>query len=114
FEAASFHPDFILWLLDGKRQHIVFVDPKGLRNLGITDPKIQFYKTIKETEKRLGDPSVSLDSFLVSRTSFAQMTLLWSTEGESMTKENLEQRHILFQDEQDCIEKVFRRLGFFP
>ena len=50
FEAGNFHPDFILWLLVGGRQHIVFVDPKGIRNLGPTDPKIQFYETIKEIE----------------------------------------------------------------
>ena len=50
FEAGNFHPDFILWLLVAGRQHVVFVDPKGIRNLGPTDPKIQFYETIKEIE----------------------------------------------------------------
>jgi hypothetical protein len=34
-------------IADGK-QYISFVDPKGIRNLGLTDPKIQFYETIKE------------------------------------------------------------------
>ena len=34
FEAGNFHPDFILWLLAGGQQHVIFVDPKGIRNLG--------------------------------------------------------------------------------
>jgi hypothetical protein len=41
FEAGNFHPDFILWLLIVGQQHVIFVDPKGIRNLGPTDPKIQ-------------------------------------------------------------------------
>jgi hypothetical protein len=36
FEAGNFHPDFILWLLVGGQQHVIFVDPKGIRNLGPT------------------------------------------------------------------------------
>src|SRR5208283_4350032 len=34
FEAGNFHPDFIVWLLTEDRQHVVFVDPKGIRNIG--------------------------------------------------------------------------------
>ncbi len=53
FEAGNFYPDFILWLLEGGRQYVSFVDPKGLRNLeGAEDPKIQFYQTIKDLEAR--------------------------------------------------------------
>jgi hypothetical protein len=33
------------------------VDPKGIRNLGPTDPKIKFHESIKEIEQRLGDPA---------------------------------------------------------
>lgn len=32
FEAGNFHPDFILWLLIGNQQHVIFVDPKGIRS----------------------------------------------------------------------------------
>jgi hypothetical protein len=59
FEAGNFHPDFIIWLLSETGQHIVFVDPKGIRNIGATDPKIQFYETIKEIEQRMGQEIVS-------------------------------------------------------
>lgn len=94
FEAGNFHPDFILWLLVGGKQYIVFVDPKGIRNLGVQDPKIGFYKTVKEIENRLSDTKVRLESFIVSNTSSRTMEMLWS-----MKKAELAERHILFQIE---------------
>jgi hypothetical protein len=94
FEAGNFHPDFILWLLAGGKQHVIFVDPKGIRNLGPTDPKIQFHETIKEIEQRLGDPAVLLQSFIVSNTSSATMRMLWN-----MEKSEMQKRHVLFQEE---------------
>ena len=63
FEAGNFHPDFIVWLLTESEQHIAFVDPKGIRNLGATDPKIQFYETVKEIEQRLADPKFLEEDF---------------------------------------------------
>jgi hypothetical protein len=44
FEAGNFHPDFILWLLAGGQQRVIFVDPKGIRNTGSTDPKFSSTK----------------------------------------------------------------------
>ena len=95
FEAGNFYPDFILWLLVGDKQYVSFVDPKGLRQLddGSSNPKVQFYKTIKEIETRLGDPAVVLNSFIVSPTPFQQIPM-W---GEGMTKEELHKCHVLFQ-----------------
>jgi hypothetical protein len=94
FEAGNFHPDFILWLLIGNQQRVLFVDPKGIRNLGPTDPKIQFFQTVKEIEQRLGDPNVRLESFIVSNTPSHTMKRLWS-----MPKTEMQSKHILFQEE---------------
>ncbi len=94
FEAGNFHPDFILWLLSGAQQQVIFVDPKGIRNLGPNDPKIQFHETIKEIEERLGDPAVRLQSFIVSNTPSATMRLLWD-----MEKSAMQSRHVVFQEE---------------
>jgi hypothetical protein len=94
FEAGNFHPDFILWQLAGERQHIAFVDPKGIRNIGLTDPKIGFHETVKEIEQRLGDPSVALDSFIVSNTPSHVMRKQWGIDKPEMAR-----RHIVFQDE---------------
>lgn len=94
FEAGNFHPDFILWLLADGMQHVIFVDPKGIRNLGPSDPKIQFHESIREIEQRLGDAHVHLQSFIVSNTHSHTMTMLWN-----MEKSEMQRRHILFQEE---------------
>lgn len=96
FEAGNFYPDFILWLVIGKEQRIVFVDPKGIRNLeGLSDPKIQFHQKIKDLEIRLNDPTVKLYSFILSNTPYAQVS--WWERG--IKKEDLEVNHVLFQVE---------------
>lgn len=94
FEAGNFHPDFILWLVAEGRQHVVFVDPKGIRNLGPTDPKIRFFETIKEIEHRLGDEDVRLHSYIVSNTPSHTMEQLWGLDKAAMAA-----RNILFQEE---------------
>jgi hypothetical protein len=94
FEAGNFHPDFILWLLTDGQQDVIFVDPKGIRNLGPTDPKIQFYAEIKKIEQRLGNPMVRLESFIVSNTPSHTMKMLWGMDKSAMTA-----RHVLFQEE---------------
>ena len=94
FEAGNFHPDFIVWILTANKQHVVFVDPKGIRNLGPSDPKIQFFQTIKDIEDRLGDPNIHLESFIVSNTGSHTMKLLWN-----MDKSAMSASHVLFQEE---------------
>jgi hypothetical protein len=94
FEAGNFHPDFILWQLEEGSQRIAFVDPKGIRNVPLEDPKIEFHKTVKQIEDRLGDPAVTLDSYIVSNTPSHVMKKYWRIE-----KAEMEERHVLFQDE---------------
>ena len=94
FEAGHFHPDFMVWVVDGERQYISFVDPKGIRNLGFEHPKIQFFETIKEIEQRLGDPLIILNSFVISNTPSHVMKLHWGVD-----KALMNEHHILFQDE---------------
>ena len=94
FEAGNFHPDFILWLLVGDRQQVMFVDPKGIRQVGVDDPKVHFYKTVKEIEARLGEPNIALNSFLISKTPSHEMEKQWGIDKTAMLK-----RNILFQKE---------------
>ncbi|HAF24592.1 MAG TPA: hypothetical protein DCK93_17095 [Blastocatellia bacterium] len=100
FEAGNFYPDFILWLVVGKKQFVSFVDPKGLRNLtgGIINPKIQFYKTIKQIEKPELDPNIVLNAFIVTPTRFSEPG--WWT--GNLTKAQFESHHVFFQvDDKD-------------
>lgn len=97
FEAGNFYPDFILWLLTKNQQHITFVDPKGLRNIdGLYDPKISFHKTIKELQARLDEPSMVLNSFILSQTSLPEIS--WWNEG--MTLEEFGNHNVLFPVDQ--------------
>ena len=94
FEAGNFHPDFIIWQVTDTQQHVTFVDPKGIRNVGLADPKISFYQTIKDIEQRLGDPGVVLESFIVSNTPSHVMEKQWG-----ISKAKMIERNIVFQDE---------------
>jgi hypothetical protein len=109
FEAGNFYPDFILWLLVDGRQFVTFIDPKGLRYLeGPLDPKIRFYRTIKELEQQLGDPAVVLNSFIVSSTRVPEVAW-W---GGGMAKKEFEARNVLFQreDRTTYIERLIGKL----
>lgn len=39
FEAGNFYPDFIVWQVEGDRQYVSFVDPKGSGTSGLKIPK---------------------------------------------------------------------------
>lgn len=38
------------------RQWLSFIDPKGLRQRSLSDPKLGLYKEVKVIEKKLADP----------------------------------------------------------
>jgi len=81
-------------------QRIVFVDPKGIRNLeGLNDPKIKFHQKIKELEVQLNDPKVKLDSFIISNTPYRAVN--WWENGISM--DEFEKHHVLFQVEDQAV-----------
>ena len=112
FEANSFHPDFILWALKEGRQHIAFIDPKGLGRLGPENPKVMLHQTIKDIEKRLRDDQVRLESFIVSVTPYEDLGKSWYVDGRRLTREELTDRHVLFQEQNgDYIHEIFDRLG---
>ena len=113
FEANNFHPDFILWALRDGRQHIAFVDPKGLVHLsGPDDPKVLLSTTIKEVEERLSDSRVRLESFIVSVTRFEDLDERWQVDGRALSRQDLAERHVLFQrDDPNYVHCLFSRLG---
>jgi hypothetical protein len=115
FEAGNFFPDFILWVLDGGRQHVIFVDPKGiLRCEGMEDPKLRFFETIKDIERKLAvkdavrGAKTSLHSFVVSNTPMGAVRW-WKPELASW--QDFADRHVLFQKEStgNYIAEIFER-----
>ncbi len=83
FEAGNFYPDFLLWLVNGEQQSLAFIEPHGLQHEGPGHKKISFHKTIKEIETRIGNPAVSLSSFIVTPSLHAKLN--W---GLSLTELN--------------------------
>ena len=114
FQAANFFPDFLLWVQDGDRQHLAFVDPKGLHHFDPSDPKVQFAS--REVPRLQGivtpqAPDLQLHAFILSNTPFA--SLGWSREaGQLMSKSEVEQLGILFQqdDATTYISTLFDRM----
>src|SRR5699024_10447992 len=104
FEAGGFYPDFILWILFDDVQFITFADPKGIRNHSITDFKLQFHKYIKELEHELNDKDVILNAFTISNTYYGDLI----STGITLTKEQMEDQHVLFQkdDKDTYIDKM--------
>ncbi len=92
-EASNFHPDFILWLVEGKRQHVAFIEPHGLLHEAMDSDKVRFAERVKTIERRLGDPDIVLDSFILSPTPYAE--LLWRPKPPEA---DLEERHVLFME----------------
>lgn len=106
---GGFSPDFILWLFEGTKQHIAFIDPKGLRNIGSLDnEKIKLNEKLKtEIQPKLGDPSVSLHSFIVAVTEFKEVN--WKRELELP---DFNEKNVYFQKDQQShyMDSIFKKI----
>ncbi len=106
FEASNFHPDFILWSLKDNKQYLTFIEPHGILHEDQDNDKMRFSERIKEIEKRLGDPDMILNSFILSWTKYVELP--WRSH---VAKKQLEHRHILFMKDNDgYMEKMFHLL----
>ncbi|MDX2067065.1 MAG: DEAD/DEAH box helicase family protein [Haliscomenobacter sp.] len=102
--SGGFSPDFILWLFVRDQQHICFIDPKGFFNIGSLDhEKVRLHEKLKaEIEPKLADRSVSLHSFLVSVTKFADIK--WKG---YLELSDFNEQHVFFQKDQ---QEVYIRM----
>ena len=109
FEAGNFYPDFILWIDTPDVQYISFIDPKGLLHFMPFDPKIQFYKTIKELEQRLaptaGDKTIILNSFIMSETPSNTLHNWWNLDRPAR-----EAMNVYTLDDMECVKKMMEKI----
>lgn len=115
--AGNFYPDFLLWLVDDAsgKQWLTFVDPKGLRNLDLSHPKLGLHKEVKTLETTLagqakaGEAPLVLNAFILSPTKFADLLNV----GDPTKKTDLESRNVLFMEEGGSIylKKLFAALA---
>lgn len=99
FDGNGFYPDFILWVKEGRKQKVVFIDPKGIRNLddGMNNPKIQLYARLRDViMPQLSDKNLILDSYILSVTQYNQIR--WNAKPE---KQTFIDNHVLFQKDGD-------------
>lgn len=108
--AGNFYPDFLLWLVDDAsgKQWLSLVDPKGIRQMGLNDPKFGLYKEVKVLQDKLADPKLVLNAFILSATDIVE----WKARNEK-TEQELEDMHLLFMGSEKqtaYLEKMFVRM----
>lgn len=118
-ESSSFYPDFILWVVEGNRQHIFFLDPKGIRNMGnFTDDKIVFCSTLindintairqKASDEKLA-VDVVLNAYILSVTDYDSVKKQWGDSGA--TEKDFENNHVLFmEDSKAYLNVLFKQV----
>jgi Type III restriction enzyme, res subunit. len=110
---GEFYPDFILWLREkkGNRMDIVFVEPKGLKMLGdvLNNEKVRFLSEgLKETfKKQYENWQVEVKGFILSTTPYEE---LQRGQAPTKSKEEYEEKNILFLEDEDWAEKLFKRV----
>ena len=114
FEDSGFYPDFILWIKTGDAQRIVFVEPHGMLHEDAPEHshKIRLYKELRRLSKKMGGRSgpdeVTLDSYIVSETSYDKLRKRWSG---NWTRSDFAKKHILFPErfgEYDYLAEIIR------
>lgn len=109
FQSSGFYPDFIMWVKRAGEEKIVFLDPKGIRNLGtFEDEKIEFCNsTILEIGRALKAKTklkVSLDSFILSVT--RPEDVMWAA---GASRADFEQHKIVFLTDSDWVERLMTK-----
>ena len=106
--AGNFYPDFLLWLVDNEtgEQWLNFVDPKGLRQMNLNDPKLGLYKEVKVIQEKLDDPKLTLNAFIVTPTTKKDLLNVLDNQTE------LENKNVLFMSDggQGYLRKMFERI----
>lgn len=105
FEAGNFYPDFLMWLVAGKRQSLVFIEPHGLMHEKVDSPKIEFHKTIKDIQARL-DNEVQLHSFIISPTKPEELEDVWPEHNVR----NANERNVYFMNDKHYLHKIYGKV----
>ena len=114
FESSGFYPDFILWIKDGEKQHIVFVEPHGMRHASAYrhDDKATLHTRLPKLAQEIGERShrkgVTLDSFIISATAYDDLFKYYD-DGTWDRERFFSKAHILFQErneQYDYIERI--------
>jgi hypothetical protein len=102
FEERGFYPDFVLWIVAGEEQHIVFIEPHGMLHAEAYqhDRKAQLHTRLpdlaREISARSGRGHITLDSYIVSATSYDDLRKKY--DDGTWDIEKFARAHILFME----------------
>jgi hypothetical protein len=114
FSERKFFPDFILWIVNGESQRIVFVEPHGMiwAKRYDQDEKARLHERMAELAMEIGkrsiQKSISLDSYIISATSYVDLHRGY--DDGKWNKAKFAEKHILFferNDEYDYMRRLF-------
>jgi hypothetical protein len=120
-DSSSFYPDFILWVVDGKKQYIYFLDPKGilLGDNHFNNPKILWCKeNVKTLESKIQrqllndkkDLKVDISGFILSVTPFEKVKKNWG-DGSGTNKNEFAENNVLFiEKNKEYLTKIFNNI----
>lgn len=98
YETEGFFPDFILWLVDGTRQRVVFVEPHGLQLESLGSDKVTgFHQRLQDYVRhglqQAGRSDVEVDAWILSQT---PMSKLNEQRNSTLSAVDYRRQHILF------------------
>ncbi|MCY3554475.1 MAG: DEAD/DEAH box helicase family protein [Gemmatimonadetes bacterium] len=111
FESSGFYPDFILWIKETGKQHIVFIEPHGMIHAEAYehDEKAQLHVRLPDMAKKIGERSgrddITLDSYVISATRFQDLRKRYSDGTWDM--ERFAEAHILFAEQYNYLSQIF-------
>jgi hypothetical protein len=114
FENGGFYPDFILWVKEGERQRIIFIEPHGMliEKTYQNDDKARLHERLKAVSaawnSQAGLKGVTVDSFIVSATPYDK--LYEHYDDGTWSKQKFTDCHILFFEgtsDYDYVAKLF-------
>ena len=110
YENEGFYPDFIMWILKGVRQRIVFIEPHGMVHDVINEhnEKINLFKRLRTlSNQRFRGEHVQMDAFMISKTSINDLLRKYPDEDRDTFAGDW---HILFRDPMnlDYLSPIFQ------
>jgi hypothetical protein len=109
FEDNGFYPDFIIWVMHGKNQRVIFVEPHGMRmeEYPTTNHKINLHLKLKEqvavAKKTRKLENIELDSYIISATPYDDLR---KHHGSDWDEDKYAAAHVLFFSDQRDLKYI--------
>ena len=114
YQNEGFYPDFILWITEGAKQRIVFIEPHGMVHdtINVHNDKVTLFKRLQDLSyERFRGEHVQMDSFIISKTDFPVLRSRERMDRQAFAEE----WHILFRtDNLDYLDPIFQEQDLPP